>query len=168
MSEQNLTLTDAVRHAADAEKQAVAFYRDAAEKASKKALAQLFNGLADLEQFHYDKVIELSLSLQKQGKFISYEGSSLSISAQSEIDFSKEAGETLAGARLSLMDVLTAAQNVEVGISKRYTDLAGMTSDPDGRAMFLKLAAEEQRHLRLLTNVYWNLNDRGVLVWPSI
>lgn len=168
MSEQDLTLAEAVRFAAEAEKSAVAFYREAAEKASKEALVRLFNGLADLEQFHYDKVIELTLSLQKQGKFLFYEGCSLSIPAQSEIDFSQEAGEALAETQLSLMDVLTAAQNVEVGVSKRYTELAGMTSDPDGQAMFLKLAAEEQRHLRLLTDVYWNLNDHGVLKWPKM
>ena len=167
MSNQDMTLAEAVRFAAEAEKKAVEFYRDAAEKSSKEALARLFNGLADFEQFHYDKVIELTLSLQKQGKFLFYEGCSLSIPAQSEIDFSQEAGEALAEAKLSLMDVLTAAQNVEVGVSKRYTQLAGMTSDPDGKATFLKLAAEEQRHLRVLTEVYWNLNDRGVLAWPK-
>jgi len=168
MSEQNLTLAHAVCLAAEAEKQAVAFYRDAAESAPKQALARLYNGLADIEQFHYDKVMELSLSLQKQGKFLVYEPSSLSIPAQSEIDFAQEAGEVLQSAKLSLMDVLTAAQNVEVGVSKRYTELASQTSDPDGRAMFLKLAQEEQRHLRLLTEVYWNLNDHGVLKWPKM
>ena len=168
MSEKDLTLAEAVRFAAEAEKQAVAFYRDAASSTSKEALARLFNGLADLEQFHYEKVVELTLSLQKQGKFLFYEGCSLSIPAQSEIDFSQEAGDALAAAKLSLMDVLTAAQNVEVGVSKRYTELAKMTSDPDGSAMFLKLAAEEQRHLRLLTDVYWNLNDHGVLKWPKM
>jgi rubrerythrin len=110
----------------------------------------------------------LTLSLQKQGKFLFYEGCSLSIPAQSEIDFAEEAGEVLQSSKLSLMDVLTAAQNVEVGVSKRYTELAGQTSDPDGKAMFLKLAEEEQRHLRLLTDVYWNLNDRGVLKWPKM
>ena len=168
MSAQDFTLAEAVRFAAEAEKKAVEFYREAAQNASKDALAKLFNGLADLEQFHYDKVIELTLSLQKQGKFLFYEGCSLSIPEQSEIDLSAEAGETLSAAKVSLMDVLTAAQNVEVGVSKRYTELAGQTSDPDGRAMFLKLAEEEQRHLRLLTEVYWNLNDRGVLVWPAM
>jgi rubrerythrin len=168
MSEQGLTLAEAVRLAAEAEKQAVEFYRGAAGKASKDALRQLFNGLADLEQFHYDKVIELTLSLQKQGKFLFYEGCTLSIAAQSEIDFAKEAGETLEAAKLSLMDVLTAAQNVEVGVSKRYTELAKQTDDPDGKDMFLKLAREEQRHLRLLTDVYWNLNDHGVLRWPKM
>ena len=168
MSEQDLTLAEAVRLAAEAEQQAVAFYREAANSASKEALARLFNGLADLEQFHYDKVVELTLSLQRQGKFLFYEGCSLSIPAQGEIDFAAEAGDVLASTKLSLMDVLTAAQKVEVGVSKRYTELAGQTSDPDGKAMFLKLAEEEQRHLRLLTDVYWNLNDYGVLKWPKM
>jgi len=168
MSEQNSSLAYALRLAAEAEKEAVEFYRDAGQKATKAALQGLFNGLADLEQLHYDKVVEMTLSLQKKGKLLFYEGCSLVIPAQSEIDFSQEAGDALAATKLSLMDVLTAAQNVEKSIGKRYTDLAEQTADPDGKAMFERLAKEEAKHLTLLTEVYWNLNDRGVLAWPSM
>ena len=167
MSGENSTLAYAVRLAAEAEKEAVEFYQNAAQKASKTALQRLFIGLAQLEQLHYDKVVELTLSLQKQGKFLFYEGCSLVIPAQSEIDMAKEAGDALESTKLSLMDVLTAAQNIEKGVGKRYSELAEQTSDPDGKAMFEQLAREENRHLDLLTEVYWNLNDRGVLVWPS-
>ena len=77
MGEQNLTLTQAVQFAAEAEKNATEFYRDAAEKASKQALARLFNGLADFEQFHYEKVMELSASLLKNTFIGSYLGKSV-------------------------------------------------------------------------------------------
>ena len=167
MSEQKKSLAYAVGVAAQAEKEAVAFYRDAAQKASNGALARLFNGLADLEQLHYAKVIEMTLALQQEGKLPSYEGSSLVIPEQSEIDLAKAAGDALQATKLSMMDVLTAAQEIEKGVSKQYTELAEQTTDADAKAVFLKLAAEEQRHLRLLTDVYWNLNDRGVLVWPA-
>lgn len=167
MSEQNLTLADAVRLAAEAEKKSVDFYRDAANKSSNVAIQRLFNGLAEFEQHHYDKVVELTLSLQKKGKFLFYEGCSLPIAAQSEIEMSKGASDALEAAKLSMMDVLTLAENVEEQASKRYTNLAEQTSDPDGKAMFQRLAKEEHDHLVLLTEVYWNLNDRGVLAWSG-
>jgi rubrerythrin len=167
MSEQNLTLANAVRMAAEAEKQAVDFYRDAAKKAGNVMIERLFNNLADFEQQHYDKVTELALSLQRKGKFIVYEGCSLPIPAQSEVEMSQQGDDVLKATRVSMMDVITMAQNVEQQADKRYTALAEQTTDPDGKAMFQRLAKEEKSHLRLLTEVYWNLNDRGVLAWSS-
>ena len=168
MSEQNTTLADAVRLAAEAEKNAVEFYRDAAQKASNSALQRLFFGLSELEQLHYDKVVEMTLSLQKSGKILFYDGCALVLPAQSEIDLAKAAGDALEATKLSMMDVVTAAQNIEKAVGKQYTELAEQTSDPDAKAVFLKLAKEEDRHLKLLTGVYWNLNDHGVLAWPSM
>jgi hypothetical protein len=46
--------------------------------------------------------------------------------------------------------------------------MAEQPSDADGKAMFQRLAKEEHAHLQLLTTVYWNLNDRGVLAWPKL
>jgi rubrerythrin len=167
MSEQNLTLANAVLMAAEAEKQAVDFYRDAAQKAGNVVIERLFNNLADFEQHHYDKVTELARSLQKQGKFVFYEGCSLPIPAQSEVEFAQQGDDALKRAQVSMMDVITMAQNVEQQADKRYSALAEQTTDPDGKAMFERLAKEEQSHLRLLTEAYWNLNDRGVLAWSS-
>jgi rubrerythrin len=151
MSEQNLTLANAVRLAAEAEKQSVDFYKDAAQKAGNVVIERLFNNLADFEQRHYDKVAELALSLQKKGKFIFYEGCSLPIPAQSEVEMSQEAGNVLKATQVSMMDVITMAQNVEQQADKRYSALAEQTTDPDGKAMFQRLAKEEKNHLRLLT-----------------
>ena len=165
MSEQNLSLVDAIQIAMEAEKQAVALYKDAAQKTANMVIQPLFNNLADFEQHHYDKLAELVASLQEKGKFIVYEGYSLPIPAQSEIKISEEAADVLAAQKVSMMDILTMAQNVEQQAGKRYTALAEQTSDADGKAMFEWLAKEEQTHLRLLTEVYWNLNDRGVWAW---
>ena len=167
MSEQNSSLAYAVRMAAEAEQKAVEFYRDAAQKAGKSALKRLFSGLADLEQLHYAKVVEMTLTLQKKGKLLFYEGCALVIPEQSEIDLAKAAGNALESTKLSMMDVLTAAQNIEKQVGKQYTALAEQSTDADTKAVFEKLASEEDRHLLLLTDVYWNLNDRGVLVWPA-
>jgi rubrerythrin len=168
MSEKNLDIVDAIQMALKSEKKAVAAYSDAAKKAPHVALEGLFNGLAGLEQHHYDKVAELAASLQKRGKYIVYEAPSISIPPQSEIEIAGVASNALSGGKVSLMDVLTLAQDIEQQLDKRYSALAQQTSDRDGKAMFEWLAKEERSHLKLLTTVYWNLNDRGVLAWPSL
>jgi rubrerythrin len=168
MSEQDLTVVDAIQMALESEKKAAVAYGDAAKNAPHVALERLFNGLAALEQHHYDKVAELAASLQKKGKYIVYEASSISIPPQSEIEIAGVGGDVLGGKKVSMMDVLTMAQNVEQQLGKWYSALAEKTSDRDGKAMFEWLAKEEQSHLDLVTTVYWNLNDRGVLAWPGL
>jgi rubrerythrin len=166
MSENELTLVDAIQMALESEKKAVAAYSDAAKNAPHKALEGLFNNLASYEQHHYDKLAELALSLAKKGKYVVYERCPVSIPPQSEV-----AGVTkdvLTGSQVSLMDVLTSAQDIEKQFDKQYTAMAAQTSDRDGKEMFEWLAKEERGHLELLTDVYWNLNDRGVLAWPGL
>jgi len=164
---ENLTLTDAIQTAMEAELKAVEVYSEAAEKAAHTAAAKLFGQLADFEQHHADKLNELIESLQKKGKYLVYEGYARPIAAQSEIHVSGRAAEVLEAAKVSLMDILTMAQEIEKSASKKYEALAEQTSDKDGKAMFNLLAKEEQSHLKILTEVYWNLNDRGVWAWPA-
>jgi len=166
MSEKDLTLVDAIQMALESEKKAVAAYSDAAKNAPHKALEGLFNDLASYEQHHYDKLAELSLSLAKKGKYVVYERYPISIPPQSEV--AGVAKDVLTGSKVSLMDVLTSAQDIEKQFDKQYTAMAAQTSDRDGKDMFEWLAKEERGHLKLLTDVYWNLNDRGVLAWPGM
>ena len=168
MSEQDLNIVDAIQMALESEKRAIAVYTDAAKNAPHVALEGLFSDLAGLEQHHYDKVTALAASLQKKAKYIVYEASAISIRPQSEIEIAGIAGDVLGGAKVSLMDVLTMAQDIEKQLGKRYAALAEQASDRDGKEMFEWLAKEEQSHLKLLTTVYWNLNDRGVLAWPGM
>ena len=167
MNEQNLTLVDAIQIAMEAEKRAVVLYGDAAQKTTNLLAKPLFNKLADFEQHHYDKLAELVASLQKEGKFIVYEGYPSHIPAQSEIKIPEGATNVLEVNKVSMMQVITLAQDIEKQTEKKYTGLADQTSDADGKAMFKRLAKEEQGHLRLLTEVYWNLNDRGVWAWSK-
>jgi rubrerythrin len=168
MSEQDLTVVDALQMALESEKRAVAAYSDAEKKAPHVALERLFNGLAGIEQHHYDKLAELVASLKKTGKYLIYQAPSSSIAPQSEIEVSGVAGDILSGKKVSMMDVVTMAQDIERQLNKRYSALAEQTSDRDGKAMFEWLAKEEKSHLELLDTVSWNLNNRGVLAWPGL
>jgi rubrerythrin len=167
MSEQDLTLVDAIQIALEAEKRSAAMYKEAAENATDKVIEGLFSSLSAFEQHHYEKVTELAETLAKKGKYIVYEGYSLPIPAQAEIPISDEASATLKAGKPSMMSVLTLAQEVEAQAVKRYNSLSERALDSDGKNTFDKLAQEEQKHLKLMTEVYWNVNDRGIWAWSG-
>lgn len=161
MTNQELTLSSAIKVAMEAERKAATLYGDAAQKTANPLGRRLFNRLAEFERHHYDKLVELQNSLREQGVFIKYEGKELSIPAPGEVD------SIAAPNKMSMMKIITMAQDIELQAGARYTALARQTTDPSGQAMFERLAAEEQAHYRLLRDVYWNLNDRGVWAWAE-
>ena len=69
--------------------------------------------------------------------------------------------------KMSMMGVITLALNIEREARRRYETLAEQTSDPLGKAMFERLAEEEQKHYVVLSDAYWSLNDHGVWAWPK-
>lgn len=162
MTDHTLSLLDAIQVAMEAEQKAAAFYADAAKRTTIVARG-LFEQLAEFERHHYDKLVVLVKSLREEGAFTPYEGRELVLPAQGEVKDPIEEAQ-----RMSLMDIITLALDVERQAEERYTALAGQTDDPSGRAMFTRLAAEEHIHHRILTDAYWSLNDHGVWVWPKV
>ena len=100
-------------------------------------------------------------SLREQGAFIGYEGKELAIPAPSEAQTTEEPD------KMSMMGVITLALDIEREAKGRYEAMAEQTSDPSGKAMFERLAEEEQEHYVILRDAYWSLNDHGVWVWPK-
>lgn len=156
MTEQDLNILDAIRIAKEAEQQAAEFYADAAKKTTVVARG-LFEQLAEFERYHFDRLISLEESLRNNGAFIAYEGKELALLAQGEVKSPIEGPD-----KMSLMEIISKALNVERKAEERYKTLAGQTSDPTGHSMFKQLAEEEHSHYRILTKAYWSLNDRGV------
>jgi rubrerythrin len=161
MTHQDLNLADTIRIAMEAEQKAAALYGDAAQKTSNPLGQRLFNRLAEFERHHYDKLLALQESLREQGAFTEYEGEELSLPAPGEVEGIPEPH------KMSMMKIVTMAQEVERKAEERYVALAGQTTDPTGQAMFKRLAEEEQAHFRLLRDVYWNLNDHGTWSWSA-
>jgi rubrerythrin len=156
MTEQNLSILDAIHIAKEAEQQAAEFYADAAKRTTVVARG-LFEQLAEFERYHYDKLVGLEESLQDQSAFIEYEGKKLALPTKGEVENPIEDSD-----KMSLMEIVNLALDVERKAERRYKELAEQTSDLAGQAMFKRLAEEEHDHYRILTKVYWNLNDRGV------
>jgi rubrerythrin len=157
MAEQGLSLLGALRVAMEAERKAAVYYADAARRASNPMTQGLFHQLVEFERYH--KLAELETSLRNQGGFIRYEGREMVLPTPGDMPGVKEVEQ------MSVMDAVTAAIELERESETRYTALARQVTDPEGRAMFERLAGEEQTHARLLQAAYWNLNDTGVWKW---
>jgi rubrerythrin len=160
MTDQDITLLDAIKIAMEAEKKAAAFYADAAQKAETIG-RKLLEQLAEFERHHYAILAELEQSLRDQGAFIGYEGEELTFPAPSEVQTTAEPD------KMSMMGIITTALEIEVEAEKRYTALAERTSDPAGRSMFRRLAQEENKHHKILRDAYVSLNNRGVWAWTE-
>jgi rubrerythrin len=160
MTDQNITLLDAIKIAMEAEKKAAAFYADAAQKTETLGRG-ILERLAEFERHHYAILVKLEQSLRDQGAFVDYEGEELSFPAPSEVQRTAEPD------KMSMMGIITTALEIETEAEKRYTALAEQTSDPAGQSLFRQLAQEENKHHKILKDVYVNLNNHGTWVWPE-
>ena len=154
MSEQTLTLLDAIRLAKEAEQQASVLYGNAAQEATNPLVRRLFEQLAAFEELHYEKLLDLETSLRDKGAFIKYEGrEELAVPAQGEVERIEGVKKT-SGAK-----VIRQAMDIERAAEERYDALAEQTVDPDGIKMFKRLAKEERNHYLVLERAYYDLSN---------
>ena len=154
MSEQTLTLLDAIRLAKEAEQQASVLYGNAAQEATNPLVRRLFEQLAAFEELHYEKLLDLETSLRDKGAFIKYEGrEELAVPAQGEVERIEGVKKT-SGAKVSRQ-----AMDIERAAEERYDALAEQTVDPDGIKMFKRLAKEERNHYLVLERAYYDLSN---------
>jgi len=161
----DLNVMDAIQVAMEAEETARQFYLDAKEKVSDAEAQNLLVQLAAYEQYHYDNLAALYDSLSQEKGYIAY--------APPDIDLST-ASHGLEGSRTSkernletVVEILGMAIDAEKSARSRYKELAGQTTDPDGRAMFQKLAQEEDTHYRILSDELYHLSNRGLWIWSE-
>jgi rubrerythrin len=160
MSYPNVTLLDAIQLAMAAEQKAATFYAAAAQKAENPMGRQLFEDLAEFERYHYAKLADLDQSLRDNGAYLQYVGRELSLPAPAEVSAEEVHAK-------ELVEIITLALNAEREAQERYIALAEQTTDPDGKEMFERLAAEEEVHYRILNDEYYHLNNHGKWVWAE-
>ena len=161
MSEQDISIFDALQIAKDAELKSAAFYAEAVTKTTNPWGRNLFQMLTEFENHHYQKLSDLEDSLRKKGAFIAYEEKKVAVSAPSSGSEPREENPK------SVLAILKMALEIEVDAKKRYITLAHQTTDPDGKAMFETLAEEEAKHWTLLNDVFWNVNNQGLWSLPK-
>jgi rubrerythrin len=163
---QNLGFEGALKIAMDAELKAQAFYAQAAIEVQDSHGRDLLGRLAAFEQHHYEQLAKLARSLQEDGQFIAYEARTIEEFAP--LVASGETAGTLLEELQDAAGILSKAIENEKIAGKRYRELAGETSDPDGQAMFRNLANEEMIHQRILEDEFFSLSNKGVWGWSGM
>ncbi len=152
-------LLDAIRAVKENERIASASYADAAQRISNPNGKLLFEQLAEFEKYHYDQLTALEISLEETGDYINYEGKEFPIPPIFEIKAAQEPSTK------SVMNIISAAMDLEKQAEIAYADLAVQTTDQQGHDMFCRLSDEEHEHYRLLRDAYWTLNNFGTWKW---
>ncbi len=161
----NPNVLEAIKIAMQAEKTARAFYLDAKDKVSAPDAQDLLLQLATYEQYHYDKLAMLYDSLSQDKGYLTYTPPDIALPHTSG---NIEGGRTTPERNLeTIVQVLGTAIDAEKLARNRYEELAEQTADPEGRAMFQKLAGEENLHYRILSDELYHLSNRGLWVWAE-
>ena len=163
MVERDLNILDAIEIAMETELKANKFYSDAVSRASNARGKDLFKQLAEFELSHYQKLEKLRHSLEKEGKFVEYRGTSFEVFKSSG---PSEAAGNIEQNKDDVLQILSMAIDLETKANERYRKMADETSDPTGKEMFLKLADEETLHRRILSDEFYQIsNQGGVWIW---
>ena len=163
---QKLGLEEALEIAMDAELKAQAFYAQAAVVVQDPRGRDLLGRLAAFEQYHYQKLAELSRSLEGNGQFIEYETQTIEQFAPLA-GGGETAGTELEALKDEAAILSKAIENEEIA-GERYRVLAGETDDPASQDMFRKLANEELIHQRILEDEFFALSNQGVWGWAGL
>lgn len=146
----------AIDLAMEAEKKAHEFYAESAKKVANPRGKDLLLQLANFEQSHYDALAKLRGSLAAGGRFTHYEGTTFA-----PFRPQGEATGKIEPHREDALSILQMAIQAETEAYERYRSLAAETEDPEGKAMFVKLADEELLHRRILNDEFYYLSNRG-------
>ena len=155
----NTNILDAIKVVKENERIASETYAQASKNLINPYARQLFEQLSEFEQFHFKMVSALEKSLIEKGAYLSYAGKDFPLPPIFEIKAAQEANKK------SAVSIVLDAIELERQAEKTYTDLAGQVADPEGHAMFSRLAEEEHKHYRILQDAYWSLNNMSVWKW---
>jgi len=150
----------AINVAMEAEKNAYQAYSRAAKKTKNPKGRDMFQQLSEFEMNHYQKLKELSKSLQEKGEWIIYSGASFKKKVI-PLKVEKPKGQE----QLTDMDALKIAIREEKKAQAYYRSMAELTKDPRGKDMYKRLADEEALHEKILNDQYYSLHNTGVWSW---
>ena len=136
-----------ISNAIDREIEAYTFYRTVKEKVTDENLKNLFNELAGEESKHR-KTLEALLT-KEPGK--------LAFNTQRDYKVADALETPPLSADLKPLDGLVIAIRKELDAMQMYTQLAGLSVDPDQIELFESLASMERGHKARLEDIYTNM-----------
>jgi rubrerythrin len=153
------SLLDAIKAVKENERFASASYWDASKKVQSPTGKQVFEELSKFEEYHFNRLTDLENSLERDNRFIEYEGRDFPLPPKLEVPAAKEPDQK------SVTTIISQAIELEENAQKAYHDLAQQIDDPQGKAMFTRLAAEEHKHYSVLLEAYWSVSYLGDWRW---
>ena len=144
--------------AMDAEIKAKEFYTNASSKAQSQAGKIFFKELADFEQGHYDRVKKIIESRKKGIKLEAYMPKKMkNIKSEVKGEFEPNKDE--------IVEVLNLGIKAEKEAQDRYDAIVKKIDDPKGKEIFTTLAEDERRHHGLLETQYYQMSNKGTIIW---
>ena len=155
MADLDTLLMEALNSEVEAQK----FYENAAEKAQSTAGKRLFSELAEFEQNHYARVNALIQSRMKDSAL------KKSRQVQGKIEIKAEVAGEIEPNKDEIVTVLDLAINAEKKAQERYRKIADMFDDTASKDIFMTLYFEERNHQRILEDEFYQLSNKGVIIW---
>ncbi len=160
MVECSKTVLDAIDLGMDEEKKASDFYAEAAAKLPAGSGKTLFTQLSEFELGHYKALADLKASLTGESCYITYESALLE-----PVGVAGGPVQLEGDVQKTILDILTIGIRNEKKAGQAYRELAAEIEDPNGVAMFEKMAKEEDQHARILEDQLYDVKNKGELVW---
>jgi rubrerythrin len=135
------------------------FYDRFSEQTQDPKARSMFRRLASEEVMHLELLRNNKAMLEDSGDWAEYQGT-VPDTVEGAPIFSRERVKENIAAYTSDLSALRVAYLIEKDAVDFYTRAAQQTDDPNGRQMFLSLAAMEQGHLDLLQGEYEFLRDQ--------
>lgn len=143
MDEHTKEMLDAIMRAMEIEKETFDFYAKAEQKTFNPAGKKVFHWLARTEEEHYLKLTELYNTLNTEGRWVFYGGTTIVLEPDGPDD-------RHVGFDTDDREALEIAMEIEKKGIAYFEELLGKTTDPAGRDTLTTLLNEEREHLRVI------------------
>lgn len=138
-----------------------AFYEKLAKETDSEGLQKIFNELAEDEQKHCDIFSRL-----KENQNIKSMSDSTALEGAKNIFTEMQADVSSQKLQKTNLDAYQQAMNAEKESAKLYRDAAAKEENAEVKALLLKIAIEEEKHLNILENIFDFVNaPTQSLVW---
>jgi rubrerythrin len=145
--------------AMNSELEAKNFYKEASKKAQSQAGKKLFEELAEFEQNHYKKVKEIIESLNNNLTYNKPISNQEIPTINSEIEGEYEPNKD------EIVTIISLAIDAEKKSQERYSKIAEMLDDDEGKEIFYGLEQDERNHQRILEDEFYQLSNKGTIIW---
>jgi rubrerythrin len=138
------------------ETDAVEFYGEAAEKTSHKAAKRMFLSIMEDEKRHIRMINDILSGMDISGETADPVGN-----VNSVFEELKEEMRERVKASADDTEALEIAMRMEKEGFEFYEKTAGEAADPKVKALFKRLAGEEEKHYRIFLNTHSFLSETG-------